>query len=115
MLVTPATCRVAAVVTMMERATRLENPMLTLSKLTDQLIIIDEIQRAPEIFPVIRVLIDGHSPGPASGTDIDEQGFGTVSEPRMYQLIRQPGMIADRECIIEFLSSGVSVYDFTFG
>jgi thiol-disulfide isomerase/thioredoxin len=62
-----------------------------------------------------RVLIDGHSPGPASGTDIDEQGFGTVSEPRMYQLIRQPGMIADRECVIEFLSSGVSVYDFTFG
>lgn len=37
---------------------RLENPMLTLSKLTNQLIIIDEIQRAPEIFPIIRVLID---------------------------------------------------------
>src|SRR5580698_10469781 len=37
---------------------RLENPMLTLSKLTDQLIIIDEIQRAPELFPILRVLID---------------------------------------------------------
>jgi len=37
---------------------RLENPMLTLSKLTDKLIIIDEIQRAPELFPVIRVLVD---------------------------------------------------------
>jgi len=62
-----------------------------------------------------RVLIDGHPPGPAGGTDIDEQGFGTVTEPRMYQLIRQSGKIADRECEIEFLSSGVSVYDFTFG
>ena len=37
---------------------RLENPMLTLSKLTDKLIVIDEIQRAPELFPVIRVLVD---------------------------------------------------------
>jgi thiol-disulfide isomerase/thioredoxin len=62
-----------------------------------------------------RVLIDGHSPGAASGADIDEQGYGTVSEARMYQLIRQSGKIADRESVIEFLSSGVSVYDFTFG
>ena len=37
---------------------RMENPMLALSKLTDRLIVIDEIQRAPELFPVIRVLID---------------------------------------------------------
>ena len=37
---------------------RLENPLLTLSKLTDQFIIIDEIQRAPELFPILRVLID---------------------------------------------------------
>ena len=37
---------------------RFENPMLTLSKLADKLIIIDEIQRAPELYPVIRVLID---------------------------------------------------------
>lgn len=37
---------------------RLENPMLTLSKLEGKLIIIDEVQRAPELFPIIRVLID---------------------------------------------------------
>lgn len=37
---------------------RLENPMLALSKLTDKLIVIDEIQRVPELFPVIRVLVD---------------------------------------------------------
>lgn len=37
---------------------RLENPMLALSKLTGKFIVIDEIQRAPELFPVLRVLID---------------------------------------------------------
>src|SRR5271156_49984 len=37
---------------------RLENPMLTLSKLPGQLIVIDEVQRLPELFPVLRVLID---------------------------------------------------------
>jgi predicted AAA+ superfamily ATPase len=37
---------------------RLEQPMLTLSKLTDCLIIIDEIQRLPDLFPILRVLID---------------------------------------------------------
>jgi thiol-disulfide isomerase/thioredoxin len=62
-----------------------------------------------------RVFIDGHSPGPANGADTDEQGYGTVREARMYQLIRQSGKITDREFVIEFLSSGVSAYDFTFG
>lgn len=37
---------------------RLENPMLTLSNLTNQLIVIDEIQRRPELFPILRVLVD---------------------------------------------------------
>lgn len=39
----------------------LENPMLALSNL-EGLIIIDEIQRRPELFPVLRVLIDRHKP-----------------------------------------------------
>ena len=37
---------------------RLENPMLTLSAIQNQLIVIDEIQRKPELFPIIRVLVD---------------------------------------------------------
>jgi len=37
----------------------LENPMLSLSDL-EGLIIIDEIQRRPDLFPVLRVLIDRH-------------------------------------------------------
>jgi len=37
---------------------RLENPMLTLSATSHQLIVIDEIQRKPELFPILRVLVD---------------------------------------------------------
>ncbi|MBS0621564.1 MAG: ATP-binding protein [Verrucomicrobia bacterium] len=37
---------------------RLENPMLTLSKFSKQLVIIDEIQRLSDLFPFIRVLVD---------------------------------------------------------
>jgi hypothetical protein len=62
-----------------------------------------------------RVLIDGHPPGPAHGIDVDEQGHGVVADPRMYQLIRQPGLIADRRFEIQFLDPGVEVFVFTFG
>lgn len=37
---------------------RLDNPMLFLSSLTSDLIVIDEIQRRPELFPILRVLVD---------------------------------------------------------
>jgi uncharacterized protein len=37
---------------------RLENPMLALESLPQQLIVIDEIQRRPDLFPVLRVLAD---------------------------------------------------------
>jgi hypothetical protein len=62
-----------------------------------------------------RVLIDGGSPGPAHGIDVDEQGNGTVSEQRLYQLIRQPKPILDRQFEIEFLDPGVEAFAFTFG
>lgn len=62
-----------------------------------------------------RVLLDGRSPGPAHGIDVDEQGYGSVTEQRLYQLIRQPKPIADRLLEIEFLDPGVEGYAFTFG
>lgn len=37
---------------------RLENPMLALSSATQSVIVIDEIQRKPELFPILRVLVD---------------------------------------------------------
>ena len=62
-----------------------------------------------------RVLIDGEPPGAARVIDVDDQGNGTVNEQRLYQLIRQPKPIADRQFEIEFLDSGVEAYAFTFG
>ncbi len=62
-----------------------------------------------------RVLIDGKPPGAAHGVDVDEQGNGTVTEQRMYQLIRQPGPIGDRQFEIEFFSPGAEAFSFTFG
>jgi len=62
-----------------------------------------------------RVILDGKPPGVAHGTDIDEQGYGTVREQRLYQLLRQPKPIAGRLLEIEFLDPGVEAYVFTFG
>jgi thiol-disulfide isomerase/thioredoxin len=62
-----------------------------------------------------RVLIDGQAPGAAHGIDVDDQGHGTVTEQRLYQLIRQPKPIADRQFEIEFLDAGVEAFAFTFG
>ena len=62
-----------------------------------------------------RVLIDGQPPGAAHGVDVDDQGNGTVTEQRLYQLIRQPKPIADRQFEIEFLDPGVEAFAFTFG
>jgi thiol-disulfide isomerase/thioredoxin len=62
-----------------------------------------------------RVLIDGQPPGAAHGIDVDDKGNGTVTEQRLYQLIRQPKPIADRQFEIEFLDSGVQAFAFTFG
>ena len=62
-----------------------------------------------------RVLIDGQPPGPARGADVDAQGNGAASEQRVYQLIRQPKPIADRQFEIEFLDPGVEAFAFTFG
>ena len=62
-----------------------------------------------------RVLVDGELPGDAHGFDVDEQGQGTVSQQRLYQLIRVPGSITDRTFEITFLAPGVEAYVFTFG
>ncbi|HVH86505.1 MAG TPA: thioredoxin family protein [Terriglobales bacterium] len=62
-----------------------------------------------------RVFIDGQAPGAAHGSDVDDQGNGTVTQQRLYQLIRQPKPIADRQFEIEFLDAGVEAFAFTFG
>ena len=56
----------------------------------------------------------GQPRGAAHGIDVDEQGAGTVTEQRRYQLIRQPKSIADRQFEIEFLVSRAELLEFTF-
>ena len=62
-----------------------------------------------------RVRLDGQQPGLAHGTDIDAQGHGTLTEPRLYQLIRQRGPVVDRTVEITFDTPGAEAYAFTFG
>jgi len=70
----------------------------------------------PDGKPVrFRVSIDGTAPGENHGTDITPNGVGTVTEQRLYQLVRQTGPIIDHTFAIEFLDPGVQAYAFTFG
>jgi thiol-disulfide isomerase/thioredoxin len=62
-----------------------------------------------------RILIDGKPPGAAHGVDVDDQGIGTVTDQRLYQLVRQPKAIVDRQFEIQFLDPGVEAFVFTFG
>ncbi len=62
-----------------------------------------------------RVYLDGQPAEDALGSDVGPDGSGIVSDQRTYQLIRQPGPIADRRFEIEFLDAGVEAYCFTFG
>ena len=63
--------------------------------------------------------LSGHcvsgSAGGAHGIDVDDHGNGTVTEPRLYQLLRQPPPIAERQFEIEFLDTGVEAFVLTFG
>jgi thiol-disulfide isomerase/thioredoxin len=62
-----------------------------------------------------RVLIDGQAPGPSHGADVDRDGNGVAGEKGLYQLVRQPGEIVDRQFEIEFLAAGAVAFAFTFG
>jgi Thioredoxin like C-terminal domain len=54
-------------------------------------------------------------PAAAHGMDVDRHDHGTVAEQRLYQLIRQPRPITDRQFEVEFVGSGVEVFALTFG
>jgi hypothetical protein len=61
------------------------------------------------------VRLDGAPPGIDHGSDVDADGWGSVQDARLYQLIRQHGPVADRTFEIEFFDTGVRAYAFTFG
>jgi cytochrome c biogenesis protein CcdA/thiol-disulfide isomerase/thioredoxin len=62
-----------------------------------------------------RATLDGQAPGADHGVDTDADGYGVVTENRLYQLVRQHGSIHDRTLRIEFLTPGVRAFSFTFG
>jgi cytochrome c biogenesis protein CcdA/thiol-disulfide isomerase/thioredoxin len=62
-----------------------------------------------------RITLDGKPPGADHGVDTDADGYGAVTEDRLYQMVRQHGVIQDRTFRIEFLAPGVRAYSFTFG
>jgi thiol-disulfide isomerase/thioredoxin len=62
-----------------------------------------------------RVLVDGQAPNSDHGVDVEEDGSGTVSQQRLYQLIRQQGPVRERTFEITFLEPGVEAFAFTFG
>jgi len=62
-----------------------------------------------------KVTLDGQAPGPDAGGDVAPNGTGTVTNQRLYQLVRQKGQARERTFTIEFLDPGVEAFAFTFG
>ena len=60
------------------------------------------------------VRLDGEPPGEDHGLDVDGSGEGALTEPRMYQLVRQRAA-AQRTFEITFHEPGARAYVFTFG
>jgi hypothetical protein len=69
----------------------------------------------PGVSVPFQVRLDGRPPGPDHGLDVDADGNGSVTGPRLYQLARQTGPIGDRRLEIQFGDAGVEAYVFTFG
>jgi thiol-disulfide isomerase/thioredoxin len=70
---------------------------------------------APGTSVRLRVALDGEPPGAGHGSDVDDQGNGTLTHPRLYQLVRQPGPVSERTFEVTFLDPGVQAYAVTFG
>jgi hypothetical protein len=62
-----------------------------------------------------RVLLDGRQPGAEHGIDVDPAGHGSVTRPRLHQLVRQRRPVTSTTVEIEFLDPGVQAYALTFG
>jgi hypothetical protein len=62
-----------------------------------------------------RVLLDGRPPGADAGLDVAPDGSGTLTEPRLHQLVRRSGAVDTATAEIEFLDPGAEVSAFTFG
>jgi thiol-disulfide isomerase/thioredoxin len=62
-----------------------------------------------------QVTVDGKRPGDSHGADTDAEGNGTVTQTRLYQLVRQAGQVKERTFEVRFADPGVQAFVFTFG
>jgi hypothetical protein len=62
-----------------------------------------------------QVTLDGKPPGADHGADTDADGYGTITDQRLYQLVRQSAGAEDRTFAIRFLDPGAEAFAFTFG
>ena len=61
-----------------------------------------------------KVTLDGKPPGDGHGMDVAADGSGTVTQDRLYQLIRLKAP-SEYTFTIEFADPGVQAFAFTFG
>ena len=71
-------------------------------------------RHAPTSMSAIASASTARSPEQPTGSTSTTEAKA-VTEPRLYQLIRQPGPITDRTFEITFLDRGIHTYVFTFG
>jgi len=62
-----------------------------------------------------KMRLNGVEPGDDHGSDCGVDGTGEVRQPRMFQLVRQKGLIKDVTVEMEFLDPGIEAFSFTFG
>lgn len=62
-----------------------------------------------------KVLLDGKPPQRLHGSDVAPDGSGTISDQRLYQLIRQTDGSGEHTFSIEFDKPGATAFAFTFG
>jgi thiol-disulfide isomerase/thioredoxin len=62
-----------------------------------------------------RVRVDGAPLGSSHGDDVDEAGNGELRDGRLYQLVREHGVVRERTLEVEFSGSGAQAFVFTFG
>jgi thiol-disulfide isomerase/thioredoxin len=62
-----------------------------------------------------RIAVDGDAPGASHGVDVDDLGNGLLRDGRLYQLVRERGVVRERTLEITFFESGAEAYAFTFG
>ncbi|HTF27992.1 MAG TPA: hypothetical protein VK625_04060, partial [Flavitalea sp.] len=89
------------------------NPKISPNQARDLLLVTEPAKEGTSVR--FRILIDGKPPGVMHGTDVDKMGNGTVTELRMYQLIRQVNSVSELKFEIEFLDAAVEAFAFTFG